>query len=323
MSDQIDLLAKKLKTSASDARVTFTSNSADIRNYFVLHQLAFKHATKPVRQLAYLLDKSTYVLVASLWEAYCEDVVTECLDHIAAHAPMYQSLPPSIIEDIQKNIRSGKGSPWDLAGDGWREYIRQRGKGDERKRNKDFAGPKSSAVEQFFLRFLGVEDLCGRWQSSGSPLICDELDKHLDQRCTRGRPSARSAHASASGVPVELARRLFRLGTAGDAALPPARSARTGSSSGPGAGARSGGFPTARFRDGRLAPTRTAARSAKRSARSRAYWRRSAPRARAMSAMMPLNRTMRVAGMSPAARWRVRLTAGVVTRAPPRCSCVR
>jgi RiboL-PSP-HEPN len=150
----------------------------------VLHQLAFKHATKPVRKLAYLLDKSTYVLVASLWEAYCEDVATECLNHIAVHAPTYQSLPPSIIEDIQKNIRSGKGSPWDLAGDGWREYIRQRGKGYEIKRNKDFAGPKSGAVEQFFLRVLGVEDLCGRWQSSGSPLICDELDKHLDRRNT-------------------------------------------------------------------------------------------------------------------------------------------
>ena len=91
-------------------------------------------------------------------------------------------------------------------------------------------------------------------------------------------------------------------------------------SPGPGARGRRGGFPDARFRAGRLVPTRTAARSAKRSARSRAYWRRSAPRARAM---MPLNKTMRVAGTRPAARWMVRLTAGVVTGVPLRCSCVR
>ena len=182
MGEPINILTKKLKIPASNARITFTNNSADIRDYFALHQVAFKNASKQVRRLSHLLDKSTYVLVASLWEAYCEDVVTECLNYITEYAATYQALPQSIREDTQKNMRSGKDSPWDLAGDGWRDYVRNRNKGFERKRNKDFAGPKSAAVEELFLKALGIEDLRGRWQLSGSPSICDELDAHLEQR---------------------------------------------------------------------------------------------------------------------------------------------
>jgi hypothetical protein len=144
--------------------------------------VAFKNASKQVRRLSHLLDKSTYVLVASLWEAYCEDVVTECLNYITEYAATYQALPQSIREDIQKSMRGGKDSPWDLAGDGWRDYVRSRNKGFERKRNKDFAGPKSPAVEELFLKTLGIEDLRSRWQLSGSPSICDELDAHLERR---------------------------------------------------------------------------------------------------------------------------------------------
>lgn len=146
--------------------------------------MAFKNASKQVRRLSHLLDKSTYVLLASLWEAYCEDIVTECLNYITEYAPTYNALPQSILEDIKKSIRGGKDSPWDLAGDGWREYVRNRNSGFERKRNKDFAGPKSAAVEELFLNALGIEDLRSRWRASGSHSICDELDAHLERRNT-------------------------------------------------------------------------------------------------------------------------------------------
>src|SRR5260370_40187765 len=90
----------------------------------------------------------------------------------------------SICEDIQRSIRSGKDSPWDLAGDGWSEYVKDRNKGFERKRNKDFAGPKSAAVEELLFNALGIEDLRGRWRTSAWASICDELDTHLERRNT-------------------------------------------------------------------------------------------------------------------------------------------
>lgn len=182
MSEPPNILAKELKIPASNARTTFTNNSADIRDYFALHQVAFKNASKNVRRLSHLLDKSTYVLIASLWEAYCEDLVTECLDYVTEYAPTYRALPQSIIDDIKKSMRSGKDSPWDLAGDGWREYVRNRNRGFERKRNRDFAGPKSAAVEELFVSALGIEDLRSRWQALGPASICDELDAHLERR---------------------------------------------------------------------------------------------------------------------------------------------
>ena len=179
------LNSKELIDPTSEARATFVGNSADIRAYFVLHQLAFKDANKAVRRLAYVVDKSIYILVASLWEAYCEDVVTESLNHIIAYAPSYHSLQQGLIEEIQKTIRSGKDSPWDLAGEGWREYLKKRREGFERKRNKEFAGPKSESVEQFFSHVLGIDELCNSWKTAaGAPLICEELDEHIDRRNT-------------------------------------------------------------------------------------------------------------------------------------------
>jgi hypothetical protein len=182
MSEPANFLVKNLNVPASNARTTFTHNSADVRDYFTLHQLVFKGASKPVRRLTHLLDKSTYVLIASLWEAYCEDVVTECLGYIIDHAPTYQALPNLIIESIQTRIRQGHGSVWDLAGDGWRDYVRGRNQGFAKQRNRAFAGPKSAAVEELFVNTIGLRDLCDKWRALGPLSICEELDAHIERR---------------------------------------------------------------------------------------------------------------------------------------------
>ena len=93
-----------------------------MRSYLILHQIALKGPERGIRRHSYILDKAVYVLIASLWEAYCEDIVTESLDHITAYAPSYSALPSGLVSEIEKNIRSGNDSPWELAGEGWREY---------------------------------------------------------------------------------------------------------------------------------------------------------------------------------------------------------
>jgi hypothetical protein len=175
--------AKKLDMPTSEARITFVANSADMRSYLALHQHVLKGLGKRIgNHHIYVLDKAVYVLVASLWEAYCEDIVTECLAYVAMYAPSYKSLPQTLVNEIEKNMRSGKDSPWDLAGEGWRDYIKKRRAGYEKKRNKDFAGPKSEPVEEFFYNVLGIEKLRDTWKNVGYPEVCDELDNHLDRR---------------------------------------------------------------------------------------------------------------------------------------------
>jgi hypothetical protein len=172
MNNLDNLNTKKLSTPASKARVAFVANSADMRSYLALNQIAVSRLGRSIRRHSYVLDKAVYVLVSSLWEAYCEDIVTESLDHIAAHALSCRALPSSLISEIEKNIRSGKDSPWELAGEGWREYLKRRRDGFEKRRNREFAGPKSRSVEEFFFNSLGIERLCDRWRAAGSPLIC-------------------------------------------------------------------------------------------------------------------------------------------------------
>jgi hypothetical protein len=182
MSNLDPLNVRELRTPASKARVAFVANSADMRSYLILHQIALKRPERGDRRHSYILDKAVYVLIASLWEAYCEDIVTEALGHITAHAPSYRALPSGLVSEIEKSIRSGKDSPWELAGEGWREYVKKRREGYEKKRNKDFAGPKSKLVEEFFYNVLGIERLCDSWRAAGTPHICEELDVHLDRR---------------------------------------------------------------------------------------------------------------------------------------------
>lgn len=87
MNNPDPLNIKELKTPASRARLAFVANSADMRSYLILHQIALKRPERGIRRHSYILDKAVYVLIASLWEAYCEDIVTESLDHITAYAP--------------------------------------------------------------------------------------------------------------------------------------------------------------------------------------------------------------------------------------------
>ena len=182
MNNPDPLNIKELKTPASRARAAFVANSADMRSYLILHQIALKRPERGIGRHSYILDKAVYVLIASLWEAYCEDIVTESLDHITAYAPSCRALPSGLVSEIEKNIRSGKDSPWELAGEGWREYIKKRRAGFEKKRNRDFAGPKSKSVEEFFYNVLGIEELCDSWRAASTPHICEELDAHLGRR---------------------------------------------------------------------------------------------------------------------------------------------
>jgi hypothetical protein len=153
--------------------------------FYSIHQHFVKAAPDRVRRQAYILNKATYVLVASLWEAYCEDVVAESLNLLIDHVPSWKELPRRLARDIAKELRQGDTpllAPWALAGDGWRQYLRDRQTVREYGRNYDFSGPKSANIERFFSESLGLAGIRDIWSDKEGPSICQDLDNHLEQR---------------------------------------------------------------------------------------------------------------------------------------------
>ncbi|MBT2228359.1 HEPN domain-containing protein [Nonomuraea sp. NEAU-A123] len=176
---------RNLRVPASSARHTFLLNSMDMISYYSLHQILAKSNLPGVKNHIYILNKSVYVLVASLWEAYCEDVVAESVAHLVKHAPQWDALPRALTKVVAKELRSGDTelAPWTLAGDGWRTYIEDRLEMLARRREFYFASPKSANVEKLFKEALGIEDITRKWRTGPRfSTICEALDTHIDRR---------------------------------------------------------------------------------------------------------------------------------------------
>jgi hypothetical protein len=152
--------------------------------FYSIHQHFVKMAPDAVKKQIYVLNKATYVLVASLWEAYCEDALTECLTLLVDCIPTWRQLPQRLKRDIAKELRKDETllATWALADDGWRQYVKDRQLARSYERNYDFSGPKSANVERYFSEFIGVADIRDTWRAKEGEDICLRLDNHLDTR---------------------------------------------------------------------------------------------------------------------------------------------
>ena len=180
-----EITERQSRIRSSQARLAFANNSVDMTAYYSVHQHFVKAVANAVKKQIYILDKATYVLVASLWEAYCEDVLTESLALLVDHAPSWSSLPRRLVRDISKEMRKEETTmlaPWMLADDGWRQYVKDRQLVRSYQHNYDFSGPKSADVERFFSEGLGLSGIRGYWRDKVGPDICQRLDKHLERR---------------------------------------------------------------------------------------------------------------------------------------------
>ena len=70
---------------ASQARAAFDKNAADIERLLEIHaDLGGDQRGRRFR--LEVLNKSAVVLITAFWEAYCEDLAAEALDHLIQHS---------------------------------------------------------------------------------------------------------------------------------------------------------------------------------------------------------------------------------------------
>jgi hypothetical protein len=149
---------------ASKARKAFDDNAGDIDRLLEIHEALGGTGVGRRHQLE-VLNKSALVLLTATWEAYCEDIAAEALEHLIVHAPSPEALPKEVKQVVAKELKgeAHELAMWQLAGDGWRAVLRGRLDRLREQRNRQFNAPKSAGVDELFSKALGLDKVSDAW----------------------------------------------------------------------------------------------------------------------------------------------------------------
>jgi len=185
----------------SKALITFQENRKDADALLELHEE--KSGDKPGRKFNVAhLNKAVVVFVCAAWEAYCEDIIAEAIEHIVADCSDPKLLPKELRKHIAAQVRSDKNeiAPWDLAMDGWKQLLKANATQFTVSLTGRWNTPKPTQVQELFLKSLGIADITAGWSWQN----CDNYTarKKLDEFVTlRGA----IAHRLSADKPVHKA----------------------------------------------------------------------------------------------------------------------
>jgi hypothetical protein len=182
---------------ASKARAAFDKNAQDVQRLMALHEEKGGKA-KGRRFGLEVLNKSAIVLLTSFWEAYCEDIAAEALEHIVAYASSADKLPVELRKVVAKELKADLHdlAIWQICGDGWRAVLKTRLASLQAERNRRLNTPKSAQIDLLFLSALGIPQVSADWhwaKKMTSNRARTKLDNYVE---LRGAIAHRGAAAS-------------------------------------------------------------------------------------------------------------------------------
>lgn len=153
---------------ASKARKAFGKNAADISRLLEIHTDLGGDA-RGRRYRLEVLNKSAIVLITAIWEAYCEDLAAEALQHIVRRTPNPSALPVDLKKKIAKELKADLNDVaiWKLADRGWRGVLTKRLADLAQERNKKLNTPRAENIIELFRSALGLTDVSRRWRWRG------------------------------------------------------------------------------------------------------------------------------------------------------------
>jgi len=180
----------------SKARKALSDNLSDIDKLLELHT-SEGGGGRGRRYDLEVLNKSAIVLICSYWEAYCEDIAEEALEHILNHLTSSDSLPLEIKKIISKELKKDNNelSVWEVADGKWKQYLAARLETLKEERNRRLNTPKTSNIDDLFEKSIGLKNVSSKWRWSKRLTVQgarDKLDKFIELRgeiAHRGKPA--------------------------------------------------------------------------------------------------------------------------------------
>ena len=182
---------------ASKARNAFDQSCQDINRLLEIHGKEGVQAKGRRFQLE-VLNKSAIVLIAAVWEAYCEDIVGEGIEHLVVHSASASFLSKTIRKAIANELKCDKDelAIWQIADNGWKAVLKSRLTRMQEVRARKLNTPKSENIRLLFSDGLGIDDISKGWK--WEKMSSDQAAKKLDNYITlRGEIAHRGAAATA------------------------------------------------------------------------------------------------------------------------------
>ena len=169
----------------SKARKAFDKNVEDVERLLDIHE-SLGGTAKGRRYQLEVLNKSAIVLITAFWEAYCEDMAAEALNHLVAHVPDATKLPKKLKKRLATEIKQEKNelAMWDLADDGWQVKVKDRLKALTTERNRKLNTPKSTQIDELFDTAIGLPAVSESWNWKRTTVQAakKKLDKYVTLR---------------------------------------------------------------------------------------------------------------------------------------------
>jgi RiboL-PSP-HEPN len=148
------------------ARLNLERTGSEIRDFYVVHQLA--KDIRGIRRRLDVLNKGTIVLLSAIWEGFCEDITAEALLLLVDGAPDAGALPTPLQRIIARELKQSPHelAVWRLAGDGWRDVLHTRLSYLQKERNRRLNTPTSTNIDEFFKQALGIDEMSSNWATT-------------------------------------------------------------------------------------------------------------------------------------------------------------
>ena len=181
----------------SNARKKFDDNAGDIYHLIDLYKGAvsvFEFDGDEIPEGYEVVFRSAVVLMVSHWEAYVEDICGEALDHMVTHVKDPGKLPKEMKKQVAKEVKAAQNEieVWELANQGWKNYIRERMPAFRQARERSFNTPKAQNTAEFIKLMIGIDDIRKAWIFDGKDKATvgrqlDDLIKLRGEIAHRGR----------------------------------------------------------------------------------------------------------------------------------------
>jgi len=167
----------------SKARHALERNAEDVKRLLEIHEHLGGDARGRRFRLE-VLNKSAIVLITAIWEAYCEDIATEALEHMVSHLPDASGLPKELKKRIARETKADVNeiAVWDLADQGWKAKVRGRLSALTEERNRKLNTPKSDSIDTLFAESIGLVGVSETWHWKG--MTVQTAKKKLDTYVT-------------------------------------------------------------------------------------------------------------------------------------------
>lgn len=168
---------------ASKARKAFDRNVKNVDRLFEIHE-DLGGTGRGRRYQLEVLNMSAIVFITAFWEAYCEDLAAEALDHLVKTLPDAAGLPKELKKQLAKDIAEDKHdlAMWALADTGWKDLASARLKALTEQRNFDLNTPKSKNIDDLMMKAIGLPAASKSWAWKG--MSAENARKKLDAYVT-------------------------------------------------------------------------------------------------------------------------------------------